>query len=192
MELLPWWKTCKGRPGPCGRGPGLPPADGGLRLYPGAGSRKGVESRSAVANSLRLLNLPPQGLDALRSGAITTGHAKAILGLESPEKQAEALAMVLKQQLTVRQTEALCKKLAKAPRRRRETFAAAACGRGGCRAARGAGHTGKVQYKGGKGSLQVYFIQTSSFAALRTCLARKNKREKKCWISNLCGKTRNW
>ena len=45
-----------------------------------------------------------------------------LTGLESPEKQAEALAMVLKQQLTVRQTEALCKKLAKAPRRRRETL----------------------------------------------------------------------
>ena len=116
-------------------------------------AEKVSKSRSAVANSLRLLNLPPQGLDALRSGAITTGHAKAILGLESPEKQAEALAMVLKQQLTVRQTEALCKKLAKAPRRRRETLPPPLAGE----VEAALGTQVKVQYKGGKGSLQVYF-----------------------------------
>lgn len=120
-------------------------------------AEKVSKSRSAVANSLRLLNLPPQGLDALRSGAITTGHAKAILGLESPEKQAEALAMVLKQQLTVRQTEALCKKLAKAPRRRRETLPPPLAGEVEAALREALGTQVKVQYKGGKGSLQVYF-----------------------------------
>lgn len=120
-------------------------------------AEKVSKSRSAVANCLRLLNLPPQGLDALRSGAITTGHAKAILGLESPEKQAEALAMVLKQQLTVRQTEALCKKLAKAPRRRRETLPPPLAGEVEAALREALGTQVKVQYKGGKGSLQVYF-----------------------------------
>ena len=80
-----------------------------------------------------------------------------LTGLESPEKQAEALAMVLKQQLTVRQTEALCKKLAKAPRRRRETLPPPLAGEVEAALREALGTQVKVQYKGGKGSLQVYF-----------------------------------
>lgn len=120
-------------------------------------AEKVAKSRSAVANSLRLLNLPRQGLEALRTGAITTGHAKAILGLESAQLQQQALEIVLKQQLTVRQTEALCKKLAKAPRKKRETMPPPLAGEVEAALRETLGTQVKVQYKGGKGSLQVYF-----------------------------------
>lgn len=73
------------------------------------------KSRSALANSLRLLTLPEPVLELLKSGFITTGHAKVILGLPTPELQAEAAQLIAGQQLNVRQAEALCKRLAKAP-----------------------------------------------------------------------------
>ena len=86
-----------------------------------------------------------------------SGLVRATLMGAAPEKQAEALAMVLKQQLTVRQTEALCKKLAKAPRRRRETLPPPLAGEVEAALREALGTQVKVQYKGGKGSLQVYF-----------------------------------
>lgn len=76
-------------------------------------ARKLGKSRSALANSLRLLSLPETVLELLKSGFITIGHAKVILGLPTPELQEEAAQMIADNQLNVRQAEALCKKLAK-------------------------------------------------------------------------------
>lgn len=76
-------------------------------------ARKLGKSRSALANSLRLLSLPETVLELLKSGFITIGHAKVILGLPAPELQEEAAQMIADNQLNVRQAEALCKKLAK-------------------------------------------------------------------------------
>lgn len=68
-------------------------------------SLKVGKSRSAVANKLRLLNLPVEIQKALMEGRITEGHAKAILAIENPEKQRALFEMILKNGLTVRQTE---------------------------------------------------------------------------------------
>ena len=76
-------------------------------------ARKLGKSRSALANSLRLLCLPETVLELLKSGFITIGHAKVVLGLPTPELQEEAAQMIADNQLNVRQAEALCKKLAK-------------------------------------------------------------------------------
>ena len=76
-------------------------------------ARKLGKSRSALANSLRLLSLPETVLELLKSGFITIGHAKVVLGLPTPELQEEASQMIADNQLNVRQAEALCKKLAK-------------------------------------------------------------------------------
>lgn len=76
-------------------------------------ARKLGKSRSALANILRLLSLPESVLELLKSGFITIGHAKVVLGLPTPELQAEAAQMIADNQLNVRQAEALCKKLAK-------------------------------------------------------------------------------
>ena len=79
-----------------------------------AAAEKLGKSRSAVANSLRLLKLPPQALGALQKGQLSTGHAKVLLGLsEQPQKLLQAVELVLKEGLNVRQTEALCKKLSR-------------------------------------------------------------------------------
>jgi ParB family chromosome partitioning protein len=81
------------------------------------------KSRAAVANSLRLLTLPPPALEALRSGALTPGHARAVLAVEGDKPRLEALDEILRRGLSVRQAEALAKRKGRgreAPHRRRD------------------------------------------------------------------------
>jgi ParB family chromosome partitioning protein len=68
------------------------------------------KSRSAVANALRLLNLAPAVRSLVEEGKLSGGHARALLPL-SPALQESAAATVLKNDLSVRQTELLAKKL---------------------------------------------------------------------------------
>ncbi|MFA6285529.1 MAG: ParB/RepB/Spo0J family partition protein [Parcubacteria group bacterium] len=63
------------------------------------------KSRSAVANKVRLLGLPIEIQRALTEGKISEGHARSILAIENPEKQRALFEMILKDNLTVRQTE---------------------------------------------------------------------------------------
>lgn len=63
------------------------------------------KSRSAVANKVRLLKLPVEIQRALMEGKINEGHAKAILAIDNPEKQRALFELILKNGLTVRQTE---------------------------------------------------------------------------------------
>ena len=71
------------------------------------------KSRPAVANALRLLALPEAVLDMVRTGALSAGHARAILSLPTPKQQTDAANKVVNLGLSVRQTELLCKNLAK-------------------------------------------------------------------------------
>ena len=63
------------------------------------------KSRSAVANKLRLLNLPIEIQKGLIEEKITEGHAKAILAIDNPEKQRALYDLIVKNNMTVRQTE---------------------------------------------------------------------------------------
>lgn len=74
-------------------------------------ARRVGKSRVAVSNTLRLLKLPQKVQEALLAGRIREGHARALLGLPSPEAQEAALATVEAQGLTVRQTEELVRRL---------------------------------------------------------------------------------
>ncbi|MDO8688780.1 MAG: ParB/RepB/Spo0J family partition protein, partial [Dehalococcoidia bacterium] len=71
------------------------------------------KSRAAVANALRLLGLPEELKNALSAGAITEGHARAILGLATARQQVEALEVVIAKGLSVRQTEEIVRRLSK-------------------------------------------------------------------------------
>jgi len=68
------------------------------------------KSRVAVTNLLRLLNLEPKVRDLLASGALEMGHARALLTLDSIE-QLRTAQLVAKRQLSVRQTEALVRRI---------------------------------------------------------------------------------
>jgi len=63
------------------------------------------KSRSAIANKIRLLNLPVEIQKALIFGEITEGHCKLLLAIENQEKQRALYEMIKKNNLTVRQTE---------------------------------------------------------------------------------------
>jgi ParB family chromosome partitioning protein len=69
------------------------------------------KSRVTVTNTLRLLKLPEKILQALMDERITEGHARALLALPTPQAQTAALQTVLAQELNVRQTEALVRRL---------------------------------------------------------------------------------
>lgn len=68
------------------------------------------KSRSAVTNALRLLTLSPAVKALVEDGSLSAGHARALLPL-SPELQESAARSVIAGGLSVRQTEALAKKL---------------------------------------------------------------------------------
>ena len=68
------------------------------------------KSRPAIANALRLLKLPESVREMLRDGSISAGHARALLTLDSEEAMLTVAEEVIKKDLSVRQTEALCKK----------------------------------------------------------------------------------
>lgn len=71
------------------------------------------KSRPAITNTLRLLALPDEVMALMEEGTLSAGHARAILGAPSPALQKEAAARVVKEQLSVRQTEALVRALQK-------------------------------------------------------------------------------
>ena len=73
------------------------------------------KSRPAVANALRLLNLPGEILDMVRSSKLTAGHARAVLTVKDPKKQKEAAQKIAALGLSVRQAELLCRNLSKEP-----------------------------------------------------------------------------
>ncbi|MBN1331506.1 ParB/RepB/Spo0J family partition protein [Candidatus Dojkabacteria bacterium] len=74
-------------------------------------------SRPAIANKIRLLNLPSEIKKGLLEGEIDEGHARALLGLNSNESMVSAYQMIVKDHLSVRAVEELVRRLSKGPRK---------------------------------------------------------------------------
>ena len=133
------------------------------------------KSRSALANSLRLLSLPETVLELLKSGFITIGHAKVVLGLPTPELQEEAAQMIADNQLNVRQAEALCKKLAKPAK---EPVAAPLPSALPVEVEeslkQALGSEVRVAYHDGKGKLTVHFYSDDQLKAFANLLGQYN------------------
>ena len=70
-----------------------------------------AKSRSAVANSLRLLSLPPQVLEMVRGGQLSAGHARALVGISDQKLLLDAAQRIINMGLSVRQAESLAKTL---------------------------------------------------------------------------------
>lgn len=124
-------------------------------------AKKLGKSRSSVTNSLRLLALPQEVRHKVSGGILSAGHAKVLLGLPTQELMQQAAEEIEANGLNVRQTEALCKKLAKPaktpkpkpdpfnrPKRAVEIEAALK---------EVTGSEVHVEYKDGKGSLKIDF-----------------------------------
>ena len=76
-------------------------------------SKRVVKSRSAVANALRLLALPTEVRTMVSEGEISGGHARAVLAVNEEDKRVEAARQMVG--LSVRQSEALAKRMNKKP-----------------------------------------------------------------------------
>ena len=74
-------------------------------------SKRVGKSRSAIANSTRLLDLPQEIADMLIDGKLSAGHARALLGLTKSEDLVKAANAVAEREMSVRATEALVKTL---------------------------------------------------------------------------------
>lgn len=72
-------------------------------------------SRAAVSNLLRLLDLGDEAKGLVEHREIEMGHARALLGLDNKRQQADVAAQVAQQKLSVRETEALVKRMASTP-----------------------------------------------------------------------------
>lgn len=78
-------------------------------------SKQVGKSRSAVANLLRLLDLPEDVLEMLKNNEISAGHARALLALNSEEDMISLADKIVEKQLSVREVEAAVKKLNSVP-----------------------------------------------------------------------------
>ena len=74
-------------------------------------SKRIGRSRSAIANSLRLLDLPAEVKDMVANDDISAGHARTLLGLRDKGRIEEAAELIISKELTVRETEKLVKRL---------------------------------------------------------------------------------
>ena len=85
-------------------------------------SEKVGKSRSAVANFLRLLKLPPEVQLAIRDGHISMGHARALININDKEEQLKILQQIIMEEMTVRQTEEMADKAkGKSDKERKQT-----------------------------------------------------------------------
>ncbi len=69
------------------------------------------KSRSAITNTLRLLDLPDEVMELVKSGELSAGHARALLGLNDKESMPVLAQKIVDKQLSVREVEAMIKKL---------------------------------------------------------------------------------
>ncbi len=118
------------------------------------------KSRPAIANTLRLLTLPEQLLDFIKTGELSAGHARALVGVEDADTQLALANRIITEGLNVRQAEELVKKLKKEPK----TVAAAdpslaqALKELETRAAAGVGNKVTIRHKAGnKGKVEVLY-----------------------------------
>ena len=73
------------------------------------------KNRATVSNTIRLLKLPAKVQHDIKVGLLSMGHAKAILGVDDPEKQEQLCDLVIKDGMSVRELEALVRKMLEEP-----------------------------------------------------------------------------
>ena len=126
------------------------------------------------------MNLPDDVLAFLKEGKLSTGHAKVLLGLPDAALQSKAAEAVVGQNLNVRQTEALCKKLVKPEKPPKlQPLRPALAGEVEYALREVLGSEVKVDYKNGQGSLTVHFYSDEQLSAFANLLGGYNKEENK-------------
>lgn len=125
--------------------------------------------KSTISNTMRLLAAPQELQDAVIAGEITEGHLRALLPLE-PERATVAVREVILNQMSVRQTEALVRRLVRGGRRRRASDPEMARAQDELRARLGT----KVKITAGRrgGRISIDFYSAEEFDRLYELLLR--------------------
>ncbi len=130
------------------------------------------KSRSAVANSLRLLGLPSDVLELVRDGKMTAGHAKAVLSIADESLISEVSRRIVKEGMTVREAERLCQRPAKQQKlqlpKAQETFAREV----ELSLQNALGVEVRVKYKDGRGTLAVDFYSKDQLMEFANSLGK--------------------
>lgn len=133
-----------------------------------ASSRVG-KSRSAVANFLRLRQLPDEIKESMTNGQLSMGHARALLGAETPAQQNAAWRATIRKSLSVRQTEDLVKRLrnaSKAVERKKKTTEDRHLASVADNLSRRFGTKVQIKRRGKKGKLEIEFYSNDDLDRL--------------------------
>ncbi len=138
-----------------------------------AGERLGM-NRSTLTNYLRLLKLPEAVKESVISGDISQGHARSILSLEDNTAMLNALSNVLKNHLSVRQTEKMVKNLEKEKTVRTNEEMDPDLRKTEEKLARLFSTKVKLNYsKSGKGKIEIFFNQAEEFDRIYKFLSKE-------------------
>ncbi len=140
-------------------------------------ARQMGKSRPAVTNTLRLLALPEEVMGLVEEGVLSAGHARAILAAPTAALQKEAAARVVKEQLSVRQTEALVKALQKEKKEKPKSQGPDLSLYLGELEKDLAGRLGRkvrIAHKGKKGRIELEYYSEQDLEALLALLRRLN------------------
>ncbi len=134
-----------------------------------------AKSRSAVANSLRILNLPGKTIDYIKNGKLSFGHAKVILSIEDKKVQQQAADEIVEKELNVKMAAALCKQLSDKPKVKKkvDAFELPSLPKEVELSLREVLGTGvKVSYKNGNGSIAIDFYSDEQLKAFANLLGK--------------------
>ncbi len=129
--------------------------------------------RSSIANSLRILNLPGDILDMVKSDEISLGHAKVILSVSDEKMQRELAQQTAEKQLSVRQCELLAKSMVKKPKADKQAKVPSIVKEIEIALTQMHGTPVRISYKDGKGSLNITFNSQEQLQELANLLEKK-------------------
>ena len=133
-------------------------------------------SRPAIANTLRLVNLPEEIKKHVMNEQLSAGHARALLSVNDPNLQLKAAEQIMRREMSVRETERLIKKLLRTPDSKPEPEQAYICsikdvekrltGRLGTKV--------KLKDRQGKGTIQIEYFSNEDLDRLLEIIEGKN------------------
>lgn len=129
-------------------------------------ARRVGKSRPAVANTLRLLQLPEQVLGYVKNGELSAGHARALLSVEGDRETVDLARELIRTGATVRQAEKLVKKKSQTPQEKEEDFQPSYYAEVELALTEVLGRKVNVTAKRNKGTLQIEFYDEADLGAL--------------------------
>ena len=129
--------------------------------------------RSSIANSLRILNLPEDILEMIKTDEISLGHAKVILSVSDEKMQRELAQQTAEKQLSVRQCELLAKSMVKKPKTEKQSNVPSIVKEVEFALSEMHGTPVRISYKDGKGTLNITFNSQEQLLELANLLEKK-------------------